>query len=129
MLLRRYQKEVADLKRQLVEAKRLLSAAGLTGTEGCSGEGLLSRVSFSGSIGALDGGLGTGKEAVATELLTERDARRRAEVECTMLRIKLTRLQVRLSHRRTCTWRLKINFLMSVVMQGIVRWRQLRYVE
>ncbi|GLC46037.1 hypothetical protein PLESTB_001025400 [Pleodorina starrii] len=104
-LLRRYQKEVADLKRQLADARRLLSAAGIAGGEGGEASGAPGDAAAGGgggqgavlataasSVFAVLGAV-SGEEAVAAELQSERDARQAVEIECTMMRIKLTRLQ------------------------------------
>ncbi|GIL69307.1 hypothetical protein Vretimale_13434 [Volvox reticuliferus] len=98
-MLRHYQKEVADLKRQLAEAKRLLAAAGITGVDCIAAPNLITPVPAGGHGGGLNAtgavlqALGVAEEAAAAALQGERDARRTVEIECTMMKIKLTRLQ------------------------------------
>ncbi|GLI66731.1 hypothetical protein VaNZ11_010672 [Volvox africanus] len=98
-MLRHYQKEVADLKRQLAEAKRLLASSGITGADGIGPPNLIAPMSAGGQDERLNAtvavlpAMGTSEEAAAAALQAERDARRTVEIECTMARIKLTRLQ------------------------------------
>ncbi|GIL60877.1 hypothetical protein Vafri_15714 [Volvox africanus] len=98
-MLRHYQKEVADLKRQLAEAKRLLASAGITCADGIGPPNSIAPMSSGGQDGrsnatvAVFSAMGIADEAAAAALQAERDARRTVEIECTMARIKLTRLQ------------------------------------
>jgi hypothetical protein len=90
-LLRRYQREVADLKRQLAEARRQLAEAGISAAPGQRfGAGLAGGADADAAMAAA-----SPDEEAAAALRAEQDARRVAEMETTMLKIKLARLQVR----------------------------------
>ncbi|KAG2496425.1 hypothetical protein HYH03_005649 [Edaphochlamys debaryana] len=99
-LLRRYQKEVHDLKLQLAAARRALAAAGITLTAAAAAGGAESG-------GGVDGAetdhafaaLGAAEASAAAVLQAERDARHAAEMESTMLRIKMARLQAFVEER------------------------------
>eukprot|EP00198_Chlamydomonas_reinhardtii_P008477 XP_001697814.1 predicted protein [Chlamydomonas reinhardtii] len=99
-LLRRYQKEVADLKRQLAEARRLLMEAGISPGPGLR---LLGADAGGGSVSTAlaDAAMAAPPpdEEAAAALQAERDARRGAEMEAMMLKIKLARLQVFVEER------------------------------
>ncbi|KAG2440545.1 hypothetical protein HYH02_010129 [Chlamydomonas schloesseri] len=94
-LLRRYQKEVADLKRQLAEARRQLAEAGIGNGPGLRvSPGLAAAADADAAMAAPP----ADEEATAA-LQAERDARGIAEMEATMLKIKLARLQVYIEER------------------------------
>ncbi|PNH05289.1 Kinesin-related protein 11 [Tetrabaena socialis] len=100
-MLRRYQKEVADLKRELLEARRALAAAGISVPGGSAGghDGAPGGwADDGGGFGALGGSVAA-EEAVAAAIQKERDGRQVAEMEATMLRIRLARLQAFVEER------------------------------
>ncbi len=119
-MLRRYQKEVVDLKRQLAEARRLLAAAGINyqpSLTSCGGGEAAAAATPSGKAGGNAGGEAVASveavaaaagvavmvpglgllplDAVAAAVENERSQRQTAELEATMLRLKAERLQVR----------------------------------
>ncbi|KAG2424298.1 hypothetical protein HXX76_014676 [Chlamydomonas incerta] len=97
-LLRRYQKEVADLKRQLAEARLLLLEAGVSPAPGLR---LLGAEAGGAAAALADAAMAAAPpdEEAAAALQAERDARRGAEMESMMLKIKLARLQVYVEER------------------------------
>ncbi|KXZ45586.1 hypothetical protein GPECTOR_53g79 [Gonium pectorale] len=99
-LLRRYQKEVADLKRQLAEARAALAAAGVrTGASGGGAEAGGEVGEGAAPCGLLRASSAADDAATTAALQAERDARRAAEMDATMLRIKMARLQAFLEER------------------------------